>query len=776
MIYYIGNNRVPLLEELRQKGFDVIIVNFPTYTTLNINNNQNVVIDGGAYYIESNALSIVKLIKGVNQKLVENGSTNQIALFGPSMGGQISRYALSYMEKKFQETNNNDWLHNVYLWVSIDSPHLGANIPLGDQALLNLVKGSSNAANEFYTNQLASPASQQQLIEFHKEKSEPNPFYPSLSSSPVNYNYHIADPAFLNAQTTSQGMNVNYGNNFFKKHYNEQNENGTTGSHGWPMNLRKIAVVNGSLTGSRKATRLDGSPLGYNFADAGEKVINLRGFQRVHIDLLFGSITWYVHIASLESQFMPKTESTERIARFKKLFDDKTTMVTNLNNRGVMDNVPGGYFNAQDQITGTTQQTNPVPGTNITSSFNTFSIENLFYEISQKFGGSRWFLHEYNPIHSFIPSFSSIAHLEPNQDWSNPLDGNLACPSNRKTPFDSYFGTENNTEHTSFTYECVQWLFKELDGHPQTPNFPIDSNDLVGPDVICLDTNVNYSFGEICRIPSEVVSWSISPNLEIVNQNGISLTIRGTSNGNAYIIATFENGTTVTKTFWLGTQEFKNIENINTLNYPQFSIEPDNTCETIGFKVNFSPENQTILEYQWEKVTQDVNWHRDYIVDNSNRVFIYPSCNKEFVFKVRVRNVCGWSEWFEVSYTINSCTLDCSAPFNGIIGSNFIMNPNPVNNGVLNISVKNNAPWFTTPIPIGNPSLDPILDFGTTNTVTNYSPFVAISIFNQLGVLVQSNPNVQLSTALNVSNLPQGTYLVIVEYLGQIEDYTIIKN
>lgn len=65
----------------------------------------------------------------------------------------------------------NNIPHNTYLWVSIDSPHLGANIPLGDQALLNLVKNSSHEAKAFYEKDLSSPAAQQQLIEFHREGS-----------------------------------------------------------------------------------------------------------------------------------------------------------------------------------------------------------------------------------------------------------------------------------------------------------------------------------------------------------------------------------------------------------------------------------------------------------------------------------------------------------------------------------------------------------------------------------------------------------------------------
>ena len=99
MIYYQNGNIKYLLTELRSKGYDVIIVNFPKYNTTNLLNNQMVAIDGGAYYIESNAFAFMKLLTETKDKLVANGSTSQIAVIAPSMAGQITRYALSYMEK-----------------------------------------------------------------------------------------------------------------------------------------------------------------------------------------------------------------------------------------------------------------------------------------------------------------------------------------------------------------------------------------------------------------------------------------------------------------------------------------------------------------------------------------------------------------------------------------------------------------------------------------------------------------------------------------------------
>ena len=69
-----------------------------------------------------------------------------------------------------------------------------------------------------------------------------------------------------------------------------------------------------------------------SFANDNEKILNIRGYQRVNIDLPWplGSITWRTHIASLEAQNMPTYGNTGTIARFKKSFNDRTTISPNI--------------------------------------------------------------------------------------------------------------------------------------------------------------------------------------------------------------------------------------------------------------------------------------------------------------------------------------------------------------------------------------------------------------------------------------------------------------
>lgn len=91
-------------DSLRAQGYDVVVLNFPTYQNGTITFpffGRNIVfpkmIDGGADYIERNALVLVALINRINA--LKQG-TEKLTIISPSMGGLISRYALAYMKKK----------------------------------------------------------------------------------------------------------------------------------------------------------------------------------------------------------------------------------------------------------------------------------------------------------------------------------------------------------------------------------------------------------------------------------------------------------------------------------------------------------------------------------------------------------------------------------------------------------------------------------------------------------------------------------------------------
>jgi hypothetical protein len=126
-----------LLNELRANNYDIILLDFRK----------------GDHWIEYNSMLLVKLMELVNASKVGKES---IVLSGASMGGQITRYALRYMEL-------NNINHCTRLWISLDSPHTGANIPLSLQESLKWLAQYNASAENFVHEYLLEPAARQML-------------------------------------------------------------------------------------------------------------------------------------------------------------------------------------------------------------------------------------------------------------------------------------------------------------------------------------------------------------------------------------------------------------------------------------------------------------------------------------------------------------------------------------------------------------------------------------------------------------------------------------
>ncbi len=120
-----------------KKGYDLIILGF----------------DEGTSYIEANAgVAIAAIQKAIGER---QGST-PLVVGGASMGGLITRYALTYMEANYMD-------HQTRLYFSFDSPHLGALVPASAMYFASyyaLVSDAASQANE----KLTSPAAQEMLI------------------------------------------------------------------------------------------------------------------------------------------------------------------------------------------------------------------------------------------------------------------------------------------------------------------------------------------------------------------------------------------------------------------------------------------------------------------------------------------------------------------------------------------------------------------------------------------------------------------------------------
>ena len=208
-----------IVENLVAAGYQVFVLNFPTYKIgdqfiLDRNRQPSSIDvdrDGGADYIERNAMVLVKLIQEINKRIRDLNKTDKISIIGPSMGGLISRYALTYMEQR----NLNP---NTKLWVSFDSPHHGANINIGDQLFFKYISGLTKRPEAQDGIETLKSVAAKQLMIHHYSKVA----YPKVGDDPRVISGHLFHDTFFN----------------------------TINAMGFPQTTCNVALINGRLDGS----------------------------------------------------------------------------------------------------------------------------------------------------------------------------------------------------------------------------------------------------------------------------------------------------------------------------------------------------------------------------------------------------------------------------------------------------------------------------------------------------------------------------------------------
>jgi hypothetical protein len=133
-------NQESLLEDLRADGYDAVVLNFDVATT----------------YLQRNGYLVATLLQQVRSTI---DPATDIVLVGASMGGLLSRYALTYLESQAVDVG-------VSTFLSFDAPQNGANIPLGIQYWLDFFQDQSDDA-QYLLSRLDSPGARQMLLVHH---------------------------------------------------------------------------------------------------------------------------------------------------------------------------------------------------------------------------------------------------------------------------------------------------------------------------------------------------------------------------------------------------------------------------------------------------------------------------------------------------------------------------------------------------------------------------------------------------------------------------------
>lgn len=204
------------MNDFLQNGYDVVFIDFAD----------------GTDYIQKNGLLLAELIQRINARKTQHAEEGETvcdnAVVGASMGGQIAKWALSYMEEQGIP-------HQTHTYVSFDSPQRGANIPLSIQSFAFLLHRSGMDESNFW-GRLNSPAAREMLIASFGAGIESGQLQIELEE--VELCAGIFDP---------QPLNLQYGNSALLR----QSFQDEMTALGYPQQTRNVAISCGARTGEQ---------------------------------------------------------------------------------------------------------------------------------------------------------------------------------------------------------------------------------------------------------------------------------------------------------------------------------------------------------------------------------------------------------------------------------------------------------------------------------------------------------------------------------------------
>jgi len=371
-----------LMEQLYQNGYDVMFLDF----------------HDGADYMQRNAMVLVKLIQWIN---AHKCSEDELVIIGPSMGGQVLRYALCYMEKYSMPHCTRDALF-------FDSPHKGANIMLGLQHALKKLGdvnpyGQFGDAKDAIDRKLNRPGARQ-LLNQH--------FGSSNASSKTQESINFYDSL------------ENYWGDF-------------------PKLCRKVAVASGSITGDIQQYTEGNNNITTVYA--GEKVAELN----MKIPLVNGVIKiltiGFVNASRVNAKIWSQCGGDEgqiSTVKLPGIGNDNINYITSRPaNCAEWDNSPGGQNNAVGALD---------------KSFSIFKNNSTILNVGIVYKKRFSFI-------PTISSLCIRNNPSPWFNVKNNV-ADFNVPNSYYHPFDAIMGTEYWSEmHVEMTEKKIDWLITELE-------------------------------------------------------------------------------------------------------------------------------------------------------------------------------------------------------------------------------------------------------------------------------------------------------------------------
>ncbi|MDO5616298.1 MAG: T9SS type A sorting domain-containing protein [Cruoricaptor ignavus] len=690
----INNWRVRELENVLLNTYDIIYVDWGK----------------GTDYIQNNAELLKKAIRWVNQNKV--GSEKNVVM-GQSMGGLVARYALKDMEDKGED-------HDTKLYISHDSPHLGANTPIGMQYM------SRHISNTYLRTPIAGAL--EFIVPIFNNGISPNDIM-TLSDTPasrqmlINYvgkSYNIDNSAHSNWQTALK-------------------------EKGFPTKTRNVAISNGNECGTDQ-----------NLAD-------LVIFQKEMKNYMFSDVIGV--LIGLAAGRPDMSVLAVLPGKSSYVFDIKARPMLTLNdNREIY---YGRITYKKRILWAIPAQVSMLKG-NMKQPQGVLPID--------KYGGGAFRLNENNlpkffqnavvSDFSFIPTPSAIAYKNGMQtlteaDYQKTYSPTTDAPY---VPFHNFVTetADGNRSHISFSPRNGEFIINQLSNDAVKQNKILSTTNLCGSkikiggsDRLCENTTATYTTGF-----ASYINWQITEGADLVNvtspTNQPQITFTTKSNASGYLtlrVILWEGSATNTSTkrIWIGAPK---------LSYdPTCSYGGENEgtdCYIIcrdmflhnaaGSFTAYAENLAGVSDWEWEKTKGDFSL--DAI---GNHAFIQPNQSGNISFRVRAKNNCGWSPWLSYVVSVQNCA---ASPW-----QSFQISPNPTS-GILNIITKTNETANRN---------------STIKTSNSVKP-VLVEVYDNLGNLKIQKTLKANESSINIQHLPTGTYMVKITKENNTETHQVIKK
>jgi hypothetical protein len=399
------------IRDVRALGYDVLFVDFKY----------------GAQDIFKNAKILEEVLDWVN---AQSGVCGGNIIVGASMGGQIAKICLADMEKRFKE-------HRSDLYVSFDSPHTGANIPLGIQALAYFSKVALNNGRNWVALNQDAP---KQLLT--------NNLTSLIHNGQLSWSGLNGGDMFKSTPAPPNGNHLQLRQEYINK----------VKALGYPKSTRNVAIANGNGLGIQnlpnnginlldEAIRvnvdilnIDGNAMQFKLFASPGNTMDFHSLHKRNKTLGVEIVTnRFNNGPSIAAGFVPDIDNNQW---------DKISMDIRKN--------PGASFLDMDHVPGGSRN-------------DLYSIKKIFEKEFKSLSDPSFASIQHDKTPSWTPENTCFIPTVSELDIDVPLGTNienLDAEKNNLTPFKkiSYEKENNNLKHVEINSRVLDFLLTELNG------------------------------------------------------------------------------------------------------------------------------------------------------------------------------------------------------------------------------------------------------------------------------------------------------------------------